>query len=527
MKKIIVVIFVFLKCIQGIHSQDIDVSWGPLLKENKGGTIVAIVGHDQNGYYAVRNYVVASALITYADKLYLERYTNNHEMEYSHEIKLKDEELGKLKYEGIFYVGGKLIMFTSHYDKKGDRNIAYAEHLSESGEPEGDRVEVDRLFSDKVANKGSFQFIVAEDHSKILVIHQEMYKKDSREKFFYKMFDQNLKVLWEKKMELPFKDKYSSVGGYKIDAGGKVYAQCGVTNEKKEKGKANYTYYIIEYDPTADKMEKYHVNLAGKYISEITYADDPKHNNIVCAGFYSNKSGAGMAGVFYLRINKESKEITEKGIKDFGKEFLAQFIGEKKASKGKEAYSFDMRHFILREDGGAILVAEQYYVQEVCRSSGGTGLTVQRCDLHYYYKDIICASINPDASIAWVTRVPKFQHSVNDGGFYSSYLISMKGNQIFFLFNDNPKNMKLLATANAKKGKGVPVKMMTNPKKSVALLYTVDMATGEIDSKPLFNAKSDKATILRPKLYRQINDKDIVIYGERGKNYKFGTMSLN
>lgn len=87
--------------------------------------------------------------------------------------------------------------------------------------------------------------------------------------------------------------------------------------------------------------------------------------------------------------------------------------------------------------------------------------------------------------------------------------------------------MKLLATANAKKGKGVPVKVMANPKKSIAMLYTVDMATGEIDSKPLFNAKADKATILRPKLYQQINDKDIVIYGERGRNYKFGTMSLN
>ena len=44
--------------------------------------------------------------------------------------------------------------------------------------------------------------------------------------------------------------------------------------------------------------------------------------------------------------------------------------------------------------------------------------------------------------IDWAKKIPKVQESIDDGGTYSSYAMSVFGDKMFFIFNDNPKNLE-------------------------------------------------------------------------------------
>jgi hypothetical protein len=94
----------------------------------------------------------------------------------------------------------------------------------------------------------------------------------------------------------------------------------------------------------------------------------------------------------------------------------------------------------LRSDGGAILVAEQYYVQTVMPNNGYSmspygynsmyynryyynspfysGYNNRRPDYYYNYNDIIVVNIRPTGEIEWSARIPKLQESKNDQGLF-------------------------------------------------------------------------------------------------------------
>nr|MBA3902025.1 hypothetical protein [Bacteroidota bacterium] len=140
----------------------------------------------------------------------------------------------------------------------------------------------------------------------------------------------------------------------------------------------------------------------------------------------------------------------------------------------------------------------------------------RNCNYHYYYNDIVVVNINPDGSVEWTKKIPKLQHSINDGGFYSSYILGYDNQSLFVVYNENPKNM-MLKDDNRRK-------YMNNPKKAIIALVTIDNM-GNMKKTPFFSAKSHKV-IVRPKIFKQINPNTAIIYAQKKKNYKLGRMTF-
>jgi len=136
---------------------------------------------------------------------------------------------------------------------------------------------------------------------------------------------------------------------------------------------------------------------------------------------------------------------------------------------------------------------------------------------YYYYNDIIVVSINPDGNIAWEKKIPKYQLSRNDGGYYSSFAFAVSGNNMYFMFNDNSKNLKIKDPDN--------FRYMQNPKRSTAILVTMD-SNGNQDRQAMFS-NNDLKIILRPKLFMQMNEHRMILYGERGSNFKLADVKMN
>jgi hypothetical protein len=180
----------------------------------------------------------------------------------------------------------------------------------------------------------------------------------------------------------------------------------------------------------------------------------------------------------------------------------------RKAEKGNELYGYDLDRLVLREDGGAILVAEQYFVNVVTTYSGGSnGASTPVTTYYYNYNHLVIININPDGSIQWANKISKRQITSNDGGFYSSYTFSVVKDKMYFIFNDNPKNLQNKANDKlynfALKG-------------GVVVLVEMDKH-GNMQKQALFNAR-EAEVITRPKVCEQVSANDVVIFGQKRRH---------
>jgi hypothetical protein len=100
--------------------------------------------------------------------------------------------------------------------------------------------------------------------------------------------------------------------------------------------------------------------------------------------------------------------------------------------------------------------------------------------------------------------VPKYQHTVNDGGFFSSYELIVKGDNLYYIFNDNVKNYD-------PKKKASTVYPMTSSKKAVTTIARMD-AEGKVKKEADAKLRTEKK-MLRPKVsaYIAADDKTIML----------------
>jgi hypothetical protein len=178
-----------------------------------------------------------------------------------------------------------------------------------------------------------------------------------------------------------------------------------------------------------------------------------------------------------------------------------------------EMYEYDLDKLLVGKDGSAMLIGEQYFVRTVTSTTMMNGVASTRTTYHYYYNDIITVKVDPSGQIQWAQKIPKSQHTVNDGGFYSSYTMALVKGKLCFLFNDSPKNLE-------EETKGRPANY--NAKKSVVVIASLDQK-GNVTKQPIFNAV-DAEVIMRPKVCEQISNNEIILFGQRKKNQQFARL---
>jgi hypothetical protein len=246
-------------------------------------------------------------------------------------------------------------------------------------------------------------------------------------------------------------------------------------------------------------------------------------------------------GTFYLLIDANTKEIKKEYYQEFDPSFLIDFMSERKAGKGKELLQYDLNQLEIRRDGGVVLIAEQFYVKELrdynnyypssSRYYYPSYSSYWRYPYRYYqnpymnddsevqfnYNDIMVINIRPNGTIQWAKRIPKRQRSKNDGGRYSSYALSIAKGKMFFVFNDNPKNLH-------KQSNDLKIHNYTKGKESVVVLVTLD-GKGEVKKEPLFQERDTKTTT-KPKVCEQISRNQMIIYSERNKKATFARLTF-
>lgn len=168
----------------------------------------------------------------------------------------------------------------------------------------------------------------------------------------------------------------------------------------------------------------------------------------------------------------------------------------------------------MRDDGGFYLIAE-YYLYRVTTTTDANGNT--RTTNHYYYNDLMVISVQKDNEIEWNKKVSKYQHTTNDGGYYSGIVFGLnKDNSLNIIFNDNVDNLELVTHDN---------RTNMRYKHLRTVLVNFDLS-GEAKKTLLMNNKKSNA-ILVPHLSLTSKENDIILYSQVKKATKLINILLN
>lgn len=501
------------------------IKWGEELDASARTSLDDVVGYDATGIYTIKERVRSfGAASTYT----LEHYDNNFALVKSFDLDIKDDGF-ECEISQLLQLKGKLYIFYSYRNKKAKTNILFADEIDKKTLTlKKGKVKIGEIdySGNSHRNSGSFSVRVSRDSSKVLTFYSLPNTKGDPEAFGFHVLDENLKSIWENNVIIPYKDGLFDIETIRVDNNANVYMLGMLYKDKrktKRHGDPNYTYEVFAYNNNGTEEKQYTLSLEDRFITDMQI--EVNNDNLVCAGFYSNKGTYSIRGTYVLNVDLKTKEIKTRSFKEFGIDFITQNMSNREAKKAKrtdkkgdepELYDYALDRLLIGRDGSAMLIGEQYYVDAVTSTSYINGRTTTTTNYYYYYNDIVVVKIDPSGQIQWAEKIAKQQRSVNDHGFYSSYTLAIVNGKICFLFNDNPENLNY-------DGKGRPENY--NARKSVVVIVSFDKE-GKQTKQPVFNT-ADAEVIVRPKVCEQISNHEVILFGQKRKKQQFALMTFN
>lgn len=323
-------------------------------------------------------------------------------------------------YEGFVALSDKMILFRSVYNKDEKKSVLYAHELNQKGMViDATGKEITFITAEKAMNSGNFIIKASADGKSFVVLSENPFVKETKEKFTVSVFDNSMKQLWSKEIELQYDVKKGPVNNPIISNSGMVYVI------KKVEGPKNadfYTSYQI-----ANKGAKVKENILEmeppKKIVNYGYTLDETTGDLTIAGYYTEDGkvsigGTGFKGYFTSKISGSTNTFVARTTNPFDKPQSNLRVNS-----------------ILNIKGNTFLLGEEKYENNVAtEEKDSRGFAV-------YKREFIAENIHIsvfDASGKSVINnvIRKSNKSSEDGGFSNSFAATVVGEQVMLVYND-------------------------------------------------------------------------------------------
>ncbi len=521
MKLTTLVIALFSSLLVGAQSYDIQ--WGEM--EKGTGRMISVLPQSGKDFYALR-WSGGALLGSYR----LSKH-ENFKITASGKMEMKADG-GMANFEGAQVIGEKLMVFLS--DRKEGQNHFFMQEYGADMLPKGAAIELANYDLEKGKSKGAFDIITSRDKTFFGVVWVIPGKKEEKDRYGFKIFDNDMNEVSDGDYKLPFEGKLSMINQHYLSNTGDYFINVIEYSEPAEKKifKSYLNYKAMHiFHITPDDLVDFTIDLDGKRAEAVTMNSD-NDKVFTITGIYGDQGKAGVSGLFFLRANFDKQEIIDEGFEKFGKDFITQDWSdrqkekaEKREKKGKgepQLYNYEMRQTEVLKDGSIVGSMEQYYIVVTTYTDPKTGTT--RTTYTYYYNDIIAFKVGVDGGFEWLKKINKYQVSTNDGGPFSSYARFVDEGNLCFIFNDNVKNYDESGKYIGG-DKNYPANF--GKKKNVVTIVELDLEDGTISRKTFFDRKEITA-IAVPKLFKiDYNTHEMLLYAVYGKKERFGILQFN
>lgn len=442
MKKKNIVTIIGLAITLSSIAQSATVTWGELSKEE---TVFQNLINCDNGEMIKYSYKSKRSIFTGEIRTpFLTKYDSKLREIKTHEF-IADEK--GIVLEGFLKLKNFIYLRTSKYDRETKSTTHFAQPINiNTLNPEGELINFGVFLAKNKIDEAKVNFVLSADSSKVLVFATTPYKKSENEKYFIAVYDNDMKKLWSKSVELPYLDKYVEMFSFFVTNQGDVGVLLKHFDQdvKKEAIKvdgvkiAAYKEILLIYKPSAEKPVELILDLGNKFVNNVDLSTNSK-DNFTLFGLYKDKEKGHITGYFVSNVDVVSNKVTLAKQAPFPDELIELLDIDDQGSKNKKdpglSSNFKFREVVQRDNGSKDYLLEFY--REKRTSDNTNGVYVSHT--LYEYGDIVDINIALDGKTIF-TRIPKVQHSMDfdwASGFSS---ISYK-NKLYLFYNDNNDNI--------------------------------------------------------------------------------------
>ena len=501
------------------------VMWGNSTELPKKTSFQKIIGTNDDGFYALRS---DNASFITTDKLWLEFVSfATMDVDESNEIQFPAVGNKQTYSNDMFFINDKLILFTSAADKGRSQNVLYMEYMNTNGSLKNKPKEVGNTPISNLKEDG-FKFKYLKDDNQIMLYYHKTYSKYNGEKFSLKIFDSNLKEVFAEDLVFPKRlmEKKNKLTQIEKGKSGNIYMlfSVEVVSTKATRGKKSgdkYENVLVVYNTKKKEFKTYDIKV-NKFVTKSVKFVLTDDEIVVVAGTIAPRTAKfakQFTGFFYQKINPKTEKIIpfknpKLSFYDIkrDKPLIATFNSTRTGETQNDRYSFDVKSVEKLENGGFVVIAEQYFKSFRTYKDPQTKKEIKI--MYHNYNDILVGGIDKAGKFAWVKRFPKMQYSIDDGGHFSSFATMLNVNTVKLVYNDLAKN---ITNKNADKTKTIKFNPKTAPK-GVAVMHSI-YTDGSIQKTPMFEGKDGECVII-PKTLTKFTD-GYIIATQKGKKYRF------
>jgi len=413
----------------------------------------------------------------------------------------------------VFYRRDTIYMFSNLFDEK--QRITYITVQLFS-------INFDTLHSaiiDTLADDENL-FVQEEKNGRgFILAKSNKYSNLSEQSIDLKYVDAHGVLLWNQKLTSPMALQNIRIEKIRFIENEPIYLLCNYGQDPpnsvlgEDKSMINNKYAIWAYNRDTKFLKEFEIRLKGKWVNgvemEFNHADQ-----LVLSGFFNETRYNSIAGSFSLLVDNNLQIINSTFYK-FDDVVLQKFIEEKDRGKMKDLEDYKLNDIAMLDNGSYFLLGEQYYKYTERSYDPRTNITTTT--EYYNYNSIIVSYFDSLGNHVWTDRVPKFQNSTNDFGYFSSFTFLNDGKEIYLFFNDSDKNNELVLNDYFN------YKGLFNNRRFQISFVQIN-TNGPVKRGMLINAEN--SYMLRAKESHQISRSTMYLLAEVGREAKILSVSL-
>ncbi|MDX1908980.1 MAG: hypothetical protein SF053_18230 [Bacteroidia bacterium] len=477
-------------------------TWGPPIFRREGSTRHQLLGQSSHGLYALRKAAPGVFQPGEQSRYWLERYDQAKNLAISQP--LLSGQAGCTFQTALVTPEQVWVLYTAPGTMPGECQLMAEALVPETLKPQAPPIILGHIPDGcSPAQAETFQVVHTPDSSKILV-HGLIPGHSSQDASLVLMvFDSQFSVLlWAQAVEQPA--DFEPVA-CRVSHDGSVYVAGRYSG-------THTGYEIQAFSELGRQYQRYPLDLADRRLTDLTITLMPG-GDLICAGLYTYPHTRTAGGILRYQLGPSTGWEPMMTQADFGPALISTLPVAARISQPLHLYR--LQKVAIRSDGGLLVLAEQHQTEEV-PVVARTGKPATHATFYYYhYHDILALSLAPDGAIEWATVIPKRQTTSHQHDPHISFASYIGPDHIGFVFNDHPDNLPDPHRRNVRPYNG---------HKSAAVLIRLDMQ-GDFVQHQLFN-NEDHRILMRPGGCFQLSAQEMILYGERGRNARLGSMKL-
>lgn len=363
----------------------------------------------------------------------VEAYGENLEPRWTQTLSIKQESSS---IKDIYLFPTYSVAYFTAVEK--DATVLYAQILDSKFKSGGKFLVADTINGSKYEVETRLRTVTSQNQEHLLTY----YPQYTANKLGYVQLvglNDKLDVLYKRKLNFPaLADNHVLAAVYPAN-NGSAYLLFEDVDRTRRRYSGDQEFVLYRFDANAGVLEPLPIALEQPVYGALKVSVDNINNRITLGGMYSGDNREEATGYFFKSFDMANGQVQGNIYRNFSQELLFQVVGKDTSQNISGLQSFKVSDYVMRRDGGVLLIAESRYDNIEAAQSPGFAPTAGpnfRTVNVYYYNDILVVSIKPDGSQDWFNVLRKKQVSEDDEGFFSGFCLLRDNNRLRFIYNE-------------------------------------------------------------------------------------------